>query len=268
MRSPSGSAPGSIRGSAPVAISTASAATSVSAGRRPCAGRSARPRPPTGPSHPRPTAGTRRRPTAPGPATGTRAYSRGASTLACPAPPGSELDAEPGRPVQRGHHPRGRDEGLGRHAVGEHAGPAEAVPLDDGDLGAELGGDQGRLVAARAAADDGDPRPCAGSRFPILSHPAAPLAAHRRRPRRATRVNRRPGGRPRTLVTRGDVRGLRQQYGPRPDGAPAARTRRGGHRLAGGLAADLRRRASSAGTARWHRRRGQRPSVSSWRCTR
>ena len=52
----------------------------------------------------------------------------------------------------------GLDQGLGRHAVGEHAGPAEPVPLGQRDLGAELRGDQRGLVAARAAADDRDPR--------------------------------------------------------------------------------------------------------------
>ena len=52
--------------------------------------------------------------------------------------------------------PGGGDEGLGRDAVGEHAGAPDAVALDDGDLGTELRGDQRGLVAGRSAADDDD----------------------------------------------------------------------------------------------------------------
>ena len=55
-----------------------------------------------------------------------------------------------------GHQLGGGDQGLAGHAVGEHRRAADAVGVDDGDLGAELGGDQGGLVAARAAADDDD----------------------------------------------------------------------------------------------------------------
>ena len=40
------------------------------------------------------------------------------------------------------------------HAVGEHRGAAEPVGVHDRDLGAELGGHQGRLVAAGSATDD------------------------------------------------------------------------------------------------------------------
>jgi hypothetical protein len=40
--------------------------------------------------------------------------------------------------------------------VGEHAGAPDAVPLDDGDVGTELGGDERGLVAGRATADDHD----------------------------------------------------------------------------------------------------------------
>ncbi len=61
------------------------------------------------------------------------------------------LQAEDGGVAHRGHRPGGGDEGLGGHAVGQHAGPAEAVPLDDGDVGAELGGDERGLVAGRSA---------------------------------------------------------------------------------------------------------------------
>ena len=45
---------------------------------------------------------------------------------------------------------------LDGHAVGEHADAPDAVALDDGDLGPELGGDQRGLVAGRSAADDHD----------------------------------------------------------------------------------------------------------------
>src|SRR5215469_12301025 len=56
----------------------------------------------------------------------------------------------------------------------------------------------------------------------------------------------------RTLITRGVVRGIRQQHGPGADGAavpalPAAR-----HRLAGRLAADLRRRRYRLGRRHGH----------------
>ena len=47
--------------------------------------------------------------------------------------------------------------GAGRHDVGEHRGAAEPVALDDGHLGAELRGDERRLVPARATAEDHDP---------------------------------------------------------------------------------------------------------------
>ena len=65
-------------------------------------------------------------------------------------------DAEAGAPVEQRHRVGGLDQGLGGHAVGEHAGAAEPVRIDDGDVGAELGGDEGGLVAAGAAAEDRD----------------------------------------------------------------------------------------------------------------
>jgi hypothetical protein len=66
------------------------------------------------------------------------------------------LQAEDGGVAHRCHGTGGGDEGLGRDAVGEHAGPTDAVPFDDGDLGTELRGDQRGLVAGRSAADDHD----------------------------------------------------------------------------------------------------------------
>jgi hypothetical protein len=58
--------------------------------------------------------------------------------------------------VEQRHRVRGLDQRLGRHAVGEDAGAAEPVGVDDGDVGAELGGDQSGLVTAGAAAEDRD----------------------------------------------------------------------------------------------------------------
>ena len=45
---------------------------------------------------------------------------------------------------------------LRRHAVGEHAHAADAVAVDERDLGAELHGDERGFVAGRATADDRD----------------------------------------------------------------------------------------------------------------
>ena len=67
-----------------------------------------------------------------------------------------EVHAELGRAGQLAHHLGGGDQGLARHAVGEYGGAAHAVGVDDGHLGAELGGDVGGLVAARATPDDDD----------------------------------------------------------------------------------------------------------------
>ena len=57
-----------------------------------------------------------------------------------------EVHAEVRRRLELAHVVRGRDEGLARHAVGEHGRTPEAVTLDDGDLGPEVGGDEGGLV--------------------------------------------------------------------------------------------------------------------------
>ena len=62
-------------------------------------------------------------------------------------------------PVQQGHRVGRLDERLGGHAVGEHAGPAEPVGVDEGHVGAELGRDEGGLVTARPAAEDRDVLP-------------------------------------------------------------------------------------------------------------
>ena len=80
-----------------------------------------------------------------------------------------DVDVEPElrRAAQVGAHARRRDESLGRHAVEQHACPADAVGVDDGDLGWMLfaqaliagrmrGGHQRRLVAGRPSPDDHD----------------------------------------------------------------------------------------------------------------
>ena len=69
----------------------------------------------------------------------------------------AQPDAERLAAGERGDRLARRDQRLRRHAVGEDAGAADAVPLDDDDLGAELGRDERRLVAAGAAAEDRDP---------------------------------------------------------------------------------------------------------------
>ena len=64
--------------------------------------------------------------------------------------PAAGAEPDPRRVAQRGDPVAGGDQRLARHAVGEHAGPAEPVAVDHGDLGAELRGDQRRLVTRPA----------------------------------------------------------------------------------------------------------------------
>ena len=66
---------------------------------------------------------------------------------------------EVGRSAQLGTHACRCDQGLGRHAVPQHARAADAVGVDDGDLGdltAASGSDERRLIARGATADDHD----------------------------------------------------------------------------------------------------------------
>ena len=65
---------------------------------------------------------------------------RSSPTVASSVP----MQPEDGGVADRRHRAGGGDERLGRDAVGEHAGAADAVPLDDGDLRTELRGDQRR----------------------------------------------------------------------------------------------------------------------------
>src|SRR5690606_5583771 len=55
-----------------------------------------------------------------------------------------------------GGRPRGRDERLRRHDVGEHGGAADAGAFDERHLRAELGSREGRLVAAGSPSEDSD----------------------------------------------------------------------------------------------------------------
>src|SRR5580704_94101 len=88
---------------------------------------------------------------------------------------------------------------------------------------------------------------------------SGPEPRQRRRLGTCGRVSQQPPCPARTLVSRGDIRGLRQQYGPRADGAPLPAFSPGRHRLAGGVAADIRRRGPRLGGSSRHRRRGRWP---------
>ena len=67
-----------------------------------------------------------------------------------------ELDAQLAGLADAGHQVRRRDQGLGRHDVGQHRGSAEPRALDDGDLRPQRGGDHGGFVAAGPSAENCD----------------------------------------------------------------------------------------------------------------
>ena len=67
-----------------------------------------------------------------------------------------EVHAEVGGGLESTHVVGRRDERLARHAVGEHRSAAEPVALDHGDLGAEVGGDEGGLVPTGSSTEDDD----------------------------------------------------------------------------------------------------------------
>ena len=165
MRSPSGSASGSTRGLAPVAISTTSAVSSLVAP----SGAVTLTRCAAMPG----TSST----SSPRPATSVTPSLRSWAAMSADCAPRQRLDAvvdlrqrdlgvldvdveaEIGRPAQLGAHAGRGDERLGRHAVAQHARAADAVGVDDGDLGdlgSAGGGDERRLVAGGPAADDHD----------------------------------------------------------------------------------------------------------------
>ena len=94
-----------------------------------------------------------------------------------PRRPRRPRGARPCRRRSRTGHEVGRgDEGLAGHAVGEDGRATDAVALDDGDLGAELGGDEGCLVATGATTEDDDGRMAvAHARYPTTRCPRAPI---------------------------------------------------------------------------------------------
>ena len=72
-----------------------------------------------------------------------------------------DVESKPVGPTQFGSDTGRRDEGLGRNAVEQHAGTADAVGVDDRDLcdvRATTRRDQRSLVTCRAATDDDDAR--------------------------------------------------------------------------------------------------------------
>ena len=69
-----------------------------------------------------------------------------------------EFDPQIGCLRDRDRGVGGRDEALGGNDVGDDRRPADPGPLDEGDLGPELGGGERRFVAPGAPAEDGDGR--------------------------------------------------------------------------------------------------------------
>ncbi|GAA3797703.1 hypothetical protein CSO01_27370 [Cellulomonas soli] len=67
-----------------------------------------------------------------------------------------DADAQLGGPVGDRHPLRGRDQGLGRHDVGEHRGPAQTGTFDERDVRPEPAADERGLVPARPSSDDDD----------------------------------------------------------------------------------------------------------------
>ena len=68
-----------------------------------------------------------------------------------------ELHSQLPRLADAGHQVRRRDQGLGRHDVGQHGRAAQAGAFDDGDLRPQRGSDHGGFVSARATSEDCDP---------------------------------------------------------------------------------------------------------------
>ena len=67
-----------------------------------------------------------------------------------------DVEAQLRCPAQFGAHAGGGDERLRRHAVEEHRRAADAVRVDDGDLGVARCRDECRLVTGRPSPDDHD----------------------------------------------------------------------------------------------------------------
>ena len=152
------------------------------------------------------------------------------------------LQAEDGGVADGGHGAGGGDEGLRGDAVGEHAGAPDAVPLDDGDLGPELCGDQGGLVAGRSAADDHD---AGHGSFPGAERTFAGPFVHRVTASSAA---------VRCSLGDGPLRRVRVEHGSRADAAPLPLLPAHRHRLDPRLAAHLRRRGVRLGGRAGHAR--------------
>ena len=230
MRSPSGSAPGSTRGRAPVATRTTSASTACSTRRRLGDDRR-RPVQPPVPGTTRTPSRSRRTAMSSdcaGASRLTRSLTAARSTDTSRAVGLSrrEPHAQPAALGRGRHHLRGRDQGLARHAVGQHRRPAEPVAVDDGDLGTELRCHQRRLVPAGTAADDHHSRHARHCRAPG-SGTLRPLVAMLTRRTAATSTRTRC------------CTGSRAHRPPAPDGSSA-----------GGSPSAAR---TSAGRARWPR---------------
>ena len=143
----------------------------------------------------------------------------------------------------------------GTQSESTHAPPAP-VGLDDGDLGVELRGDQRRLVPGRPATDDHDP-----------AHDARDLQCSRRRfvpqtCRHAPSYSPPPAGAG-YRHRRASLRRVRLEPGPGPHAGLLPAFADGRHRLAGRLAADLRRRGPPRLGGRGHhdRRVARRPGL-------
>ena len=127
---------------------------------------------------------------------------------------------------------------LGTQSVSTHDA-ADAVAVDDGHLGAELRGDQRRLVAGRAAADDHD-----ASHASIVHRDLSPVPPTRRH----------LGTLPCDVFDGWPLRGVRLQHGSRADARALPALARGRYRLAQRLAAHLRRRGTRLGRRAGHGR--------------
>src|SRR5215218_2546872 len=68
-----------------------------------------------------------------------------------------EVDPEAGSRLQGVERLSRGQQGLGRHAVPEHAGPAQPLVVDDRDLGPQVGRDQGSFVPTRPPTNDDHP---------------------------------------------------------------------------------------------------------------
>jgi hypothetical protein len=86
-----------------------------------------------------------------------------------------EVDAQPVGGLEVAHVVGRGDERLARHAVSEHGGPADAVALDDRDVGPELSRDQGSFVPAGTSTEDDDlARPCVHGTHPTTARGLRP----------------------------------------------------------------------------------------------